>query len=235
MTYVKDEVMKPRLLDLFCGAGGAAVGYHRAGFEVIGVDIEPQPDYPFEFHQADAMTFPLDEYDVIHASPPCQAHTTMSNRWRGQYTLADEHEDFIAPIRERLVASGKHYIIENVGGARYYMHDPVMLTGGQFGLGVHRPRFFEATVFFQTPPSTKPLPGVIGVYGAMDGRRLRTRVDGSILRAAATLEEAQKAMGMEWVTKWHGIKEAIPPAFTEYLGRQLILLHDDVTGFPSHR
>src|SRR6476660_7498674 len=108
--------MKPRLLDLFCGAGGAAMGYHRAGFEVAGVDIKPQPHYPFEFHQADAMTYPLDGFDVIHASPPCQAFTQMSARWRGKGGKADSHEDLLTPILEKLASNRVPYIVENVVG-----------------------------------------------------------------------------------------------------------------------
>ena len=103
---------KPRLLDLFSGAGGAAMGYHRAGFEVVGVDIKPQPHYPFEFHQADALTFPLDGFDAIHASPPCQAYSTMTRK-------PSDHPDLYAPTRSRLVATGLPYVIENVIGAPY--------------------------------------------------------------------------------------------------------------------
>ena len=91
---------RPRLLDLFCGAGGAAMGYRRAGFDVVGVDIKLQPNYPFEFHQADAMTFPLDGYDAIHASPCCQHHANVT-RWRG---TADNHADLLTPTRARLAA-----------------------------------------------------------------------------------------------------------------------------------
>jgi DNA (cytosine-5)-methyltransferase 1 len=105
--------VKPRLLDLFCGAGGCSVGYHRAGFEVVGVDINPQPNYPYEFHQADAMTYPLDGFDAIHASPPCQAHSAMSVMWN-----AREHPDLVAATRARLVATGLPYVIENVASSR---------------------------------------------------------------------------------------------------------------------
>ena len=111
-----------RLLDLFCGAGGAAVGYHRAGFDVVGVDIEPQPRYPFEFHQADAMTFPLDGFDVIHASPPCQAYTDL-RRARAASTA------LIEPVRERS-RFGVPYVIENVEGAP--LLDPIVLCGTMF-------------------------------------------------------------------------------------------------------
>jgi DNA (cytosine-5)-methyltransferase 1 len=97
---------RPRLLDLFCGAGGAAVGYHRAGFDVVGVDINPQPHYPFEFHQADALTFPLDGFDAIHASPPCQAYTWAAKRWKEV-----ERADLAVPTREMLRAWGGTFVI----------------------------------------------------------------------------------------------------------------------------
>lgn len=222
---------RPRLLDLFCGAGGAAVGYHRAGFDVTGVDIAPQPRYPFEFHQADALTFPLDGYDAIHASPPCQAYTTMSNRHRGTGGRADSHTDLIAATRERLFAAGVPYVIENVPGARRQLNAPIALTGGHFGLGVHRPRLFESNVLLLAPPRVRPPDGAIGVYGKLDGRLVWRRADGTEQRAARTLEQAREAMGMLWAD-WRGCAEAIPPAYTEYIGRQL-LAHVDTWGVPA--
>jgi DNA (cytosine-5)-methyltransferase 1 len=214
-------VSRPRLLDLFCGAGGAAMGYHRAGFDVVGVDIEPQPRYPFEFHQADAMTFPLNKFDAIHASTPCQAHTTMSNRWRGKGGRADDHESLVAATRRRLLWAGKPYVIENVPGARAHLRNPIVLHGGMFGLGVARPRLFESNVVLLgtvAPAAVSP----VGVFGrAHDGRRLFTRADGSIQRAAATLQEARAAMGIDWM-EWRELAESIPPAYTEYIGRQLL-------------
>ena len=106
--------MRPRLLDLFCGAGGAAMGYYRAGFDVVGVDIKPQPRYPFEFHQGDALAYPTDRFDAIHASPPCQAYSqgTLSQRARG-----DVYPDLVAPTRQTLNCSGLPWVIENVPGA----------------------------------------------------------------------------------------------------------------------
>lgn len=103
---------RPRLLDLFCGAGGCSMGYHRAGFDVVGVDVHPQPRYPFEFHQADALEFPLDGFDAIHASPPCQAFSALRHLNPGK-----EHPDLIAPTRDRLRAASVPYVIENVEGA----------------------------------------------------------------------------------------------------------------------
>ncbi len=102
---------RPRLLDLFCGAGGCSVGYHHAGFDVVGVDVNPQKNYPFEFHQADAMAYPLGGFDVIHASPPCQAFT------KARKLQGNTHPDLIGPIRERLIAAGVPWVIENVPGA----------------------------------------------------------------------------------------------------------------------
>lgn len=222
--------MKPRLLDLFCGVGGAARGYQWAGFHVTGVDINPQPDYAGdEFIQADAIEFAADlcdgypwEFDAIHASPPCQAFTTMSNRWRGAGGKADSHVNLIAQTRELLEMSRRPYVIENVPGAKAEMRSPFTLSGGMFGLAVDRPRLFESNVFIFTYRAPKPV-DPIGVYGkAHDGRRLFTRADGTEQRAASSLQEARAAMGMDW-GDWDGVREAIPPAYTEWIGRQLML------------
>jgi len=216
-------VRRPLLLDLFCGAGGAAMGYHRAGFDIVGVDIAPQPEYPFDFVRADAVTYPLLLTGVvaIHASPPCQAHTTMSNRHRGKGGEADQHTDYIAAVRWRLVHSGLPYVIENVPGARRELHDPVTLSGGMFGLGVERPRLFEVN-WPLTEPAYVKVANPIGVYGKHhDGRLLWRRKDGSEQRAAKSLAEARAAMGMPWAS-WRGVAEAIPPAYTEFIGRQLM-------------
>src|SRR5687768_2363229 len=151
------------------------MGYHLAGFEVVGVDINPQPNYPFEFHQADALTFPLDGFDAIHASPPCQAFTSTSNRWRGNGGAADQHPDLIAPMRERLEQWGGPWVMENVVGAARAMRTTLLLSGGMFGLGVHRPRLFESNVLLLSPgPGTRGI-NQIGVYGkSPDGRRLNS-------------------------------------------------------------
>ena len=218
---------RPRLLDLFCGAGGAAMGYHRAGFDVTGVDNRPQPRYPFTFIQADAMTFPLDGFDAIHASPPCQAFTQMSARWRGKGTKADIHPDLLTPTLAILRTLGLPYIVENVQGAKAHMRATLVLHGGMFRLGVHRPRLFEANVLIlavRTPQTLSPL----GVYGAKpDGHTTyRYRDNGnykgkSLIRTAKSVEEAREAMGIDWMT-WDEIREAIPPAYTEYIGAQLM-------------
>ena len=218
---------RPRLLDLFCGAGGCGVGYARAGFVVTGVDIVAHPTCPHPVIVADALEVLRDRsflagFDVIHASPPCQAHTNASNRWRGRGGKADSHPDLIGPVRERLVAFGAPYVIENVPGARGAMRDCLTLHGGMFGLGVYRPRFFEVSVPIGSPPDAPAPVGSIGVYGVKpDGRRLYTRTDGTEQRAAKGLAEGQKAMGIDWMD-WPDLTEAIPPAYTEWLGHQLI-------------
>lgn len=219
--------MKPRLLDLFCGAGGAAVGYHRAGFVVVGVDIKPQPNYPFEFWQQNALEFlryarKWDDgheteagfFDAIHASPPCQGYTTMRNRHGSSSPL------LISETRQLLVATGLPYVIENVLGARRHMVDPYVLSGKMFGLGVHRPRLFETNWPWLQPPPAGAHRDPVAVYGKNDQRRLWTRRDGSSLHAA-TLEEASVAMGIDWMT-WDELREAIPPAYTELIGHQLL-------------
>ncbi len=228
---------RPRLLDLFCGAGGAAMGYHRAGFDVVGVDLAPQKDYPFEFHQADVMV-QFDDgiyeagfgpFNAIHASPPCQAYTQMSARWRGKGGLADSHPDLIAPTRELLRSTGQPYVIENVVGAKGKMETTIKLHGGMFGLGVHRPRLFECSFLVLHNPAPQ-CENPIGVYGKPDGREVwRTRnsmkADGtygkkSVINAWKSVEQGQQVMGIDWMTQEKELREAIPPAYTEFIGAQ---------------
>jgi DNA (cytosine-5)-methyltransferase 1 len=207
---------RPRLLDLFCGAGGAAMGYHRAGFDVVGVDIKPQPRYPFEFHQGDAMTWPLDGYDAIHASPPCQAYSAMRTNWNAR----SDHPDLLPPMRERLLASGLPWVIENVPGAP--MSPLVLLCGSAFGLGIpgyqlRRHRWFEVCgTWVMSPPCQHHGP-VIGIYG--DHGRDRRRKDG--YGRYFTLDERKQAMGIDWMARGE-LDQAIPPAYTEHIGRQLL-------------
>lgn len=205
-----------RLLDLFCGAGGAGMGYHRAGFEVVGVDIAKQPHYPFEFHQADALEFPLDGFDVIHASPPCQAWTPLNKMWN-----AKQHQDCITPLRRRLIEWGGLYVIENVRAAP--LNAGTMLCGTMFGLGsgdaeLRRHRYFETnwTVGLVPPCLHGYRPRVIGVYGGhgRDRRRKTNTQDFSTNRR-------REAMGIHWMNGQE-LSEAIPPAYTQFIGEQLL-------------
>ncbi len=229
--------MRAKLLDLFCGAGGAAMGYHRAGFEVVGVDIKAQPHYPFEFHQADAMTYPLEGFDVIHASPPCQHYTSLKAMWNRR-----EHPDLVAPVRDRLITSGLPWVIENVPGAP--MENYLVLCGSMFRLGcdgaeLRRHRLFESSVAIIPPASCNhgwsgPDSAAIGVYGHSGGyshaqryctigvygghgRDRRRRKNGQHFPTA----QRKEAMGIDWMTGTE-LSQAIPPAYTEWIGRQLM-------------
>jgi DNA (cytosine-5)-methyltransferase 1 len=204
------SVSKPRLLDLFCGAGGAARGYQRAGFHVTGVDIRPQPHYIGDvFIQADAMTYPLNGFDVIHASPPCQRYIRSGNVDRAR------HPDLLPAARERLIATGVAWVIENVPGAP--MRPDVVLCGSQFGLRVRRHRWFESSVplnpWLLSCNHSEP---VAGVYGHPHG-------GGGAWRGMlpGTHETWAMAMGIDWMTTKE-LSAAIPPAYTEWLGRQLM-------------
>jgi DNA (cytosine-5)-methyltransferase 1 len=222
-------VSRPLLLDLFCGAGGAAVGYHRAGFDVIGVDIAPQPHYPFTFVQADAMTYPLDGFDAIHASPPCQFFTQMNAAHRARHVLGQGRPvvNLLTPTLARLRPLVAPWVVENVVPAGKAIGGHTLkLHGGMFGLKVYRPRIFWSNVLILAP-SGPVVRQPVGVWGDRPQVRRRTRLNGdqtgkrSIMWQAQSVEEAQDAMGMPWAD-WHGCKEAIPPAYAEHIGRQLL-------------
>lgn len=218
---------KPRLLDLFCGAGGASMGYSRAGFEVVGVDIKPQPRYPFEFHQADAMEFPLDQFSAIHASPPCQAYSTLSALTNNKYP------QLVAPIRKRLVSYGIYgvpFVIENVEGAP--LKAPVTLCGTMFpGLRVIRHRLFESNVALVAPAHPKhPLVYTRdrrkAHFGRLDQDTAFVQVTGG---GNCSVANAREAMGIDWMTK-NELNEAIPPAYTEFIGEALMAHLDFALG-----
>ncbi len=200
-----------RLLDLFCKAGGAAKGYHDAGFEVVGVDIEPQPNYPYEFHQADAMMYPLDNFDVVHASPPCQAYTALqreSGHFPDLYFEEYVPIDLYAAIRDRLIKNNKPWIIENVIGAPF--NKGIVLCGSMFGLVVRRHRNFETSISLSAPSCRHDLqPAPILVSGISGGNTLRHR--------KGVKRDWPKYMGMLWATPTE-VTQAIPPAYTRYIG-----------------
>jgi DNA (cytosine-5)-methyltransferase 1 len=209
---------KPRLLDLFCGAGGCSVGYHRAGFEVIGVDHKPQKNYPFEFHQADAMSYPLDGFDIIHASPPCQRYSVVSNIYNGK-PYQKEHPDLVNATRERLRATGLPYVIENVPNSPLVNY--LMLCGTMFkGLRVYRHRHFETWPMVMLPPMCcnhkfKMAPSRSN-YHTLEKYEFITCVGHNF-----SVKSGRIAMGIDWMTR-NEIAQAIPPAYTEYIGRQLM-------------
>jgi DNA (cytosine-5)-methyltransferase 1 len=191
---------KPRLLDLFCGAGGAAVGYHRAGFEVVGVDIKPQPHYPFEFHQADAMTYPLEGFDVVHASPPCQHYSRACKAAHTNHLFPD----LLPKTRERLIETGKPYIIENVPGAP--MKANIVLCGSQFNLQIIRHRLFEIfPSIYRLLPKCSHCDEPIGIYGHGTNSWYRKKTGHN-----ASTNDWRRAMGIEWMTKPE-LAESIPP------------------------
>lgn len=220
-----------KLLDLFCGAGGAAYGYHLAGFtDIVGVDIKPQKRYPYRFVQADALEYldritrtgKVEEYDLIHASPPCQAYTGMRKITIARFGSAPEHQDLIVPTRRLLIQSDKPYIIENVQNSP--LRTQVILCGASFGLpNMARHRHFESNILILGAPKCTHFDNdlTIGVYGSRpDGRRVSHRKN-RFGRVAKSLEEAQRIMGIDWMD-WDEIKEAIPPAYTKWLGERMI-------------
>lgn len=206
-----------RLLDLFCGAGGAAMGYSRAGFtEIVGVDIHPQPRYPFMFVLGDALDFVRSfgaGFDAIHASPPCQAYSiTKSLRKR-------QHPDFVAATRRALVATSRPYVIENVIGSPLLVS--LVLCGSMFpDLRVYRHRAFECNPLQVFTPATCnhsfAMPASKGQYHRLDEQKFITCVGHNFQASSGKI-----AMGIDWMTR-DEMAQAIPPAYTEYIGRQLL-------------
>ena len=208
-----------RLLDLFCGGGGAAVGYSRAGFtEIVGVDINPQGNYPYTFVQGDALAYLAvhgAEFDAIHASPPCQAYTRKASDWGRKRNHWIEHPDLLGPTRDALDAPGRPYVIENVPGAPI-RHD-LMLCGTMFGLTIRKHRYFEAS--FPLRPAPRPCTDHAECYNPWQGK-------------GRSAEKLRAATGIGWLPISGGASRkrgytgdlfnAIPPAYTEWVGWQLI-------------
>jgi DNA (cytosine-5)-methyltransferase 1 len=211
-----------KVLDLFCGAGGCAAGYYRSGLvtSITGVDIKPQPRYPYKFIQADALEYLKlfgDHFDFIHASPPCQRYSVSTKN-------KDQHPDLLAPVREALKATGKPYIIENVPGAP--MDDPITLCGTTFGLKVYRHRRFESNLPLVAPEHKPHRDQCLGNGKGMSPKGFVTVVGhnaGIYNSKGVTWEYVQNAMGIDWMSRAE-LSQAIPPAYTEYLGRQVLEL-----------
>jgi DNA (cytosine-5)-methyltransferase 1 len=218
--------VRPLLLDLFCGAGGASVGYHRAGFDVVGIDNRPQPHYPYPFHRGDALDpsawleatmgrMP----DAIHASPPCQRYSDLAKR-NGN---AADWPDLVGPVRSLLQAAGVPWVIENVSGSP--LVDPVVLCGTMFpGLRVLRHRLFESSVQMPETTAHRTHPLVFTMdkrkahYGKLDEWTAFVSVNGG---GNCSVASARDAMGIGWMTK-DEINESIPPSYTEWVGAALL-------------
>lgn len=213
-----------RLLDLFCGAGGCSVGYARAGFEVVGVDIEPHPDYPFEFHQADATAFPLDGFDAVHASPPCHDHSNVAGRNRKAAGPKGTGWMLQATI-DRLAALSVPWVVENVETAGFPLDAyRVRLCGSSFGLDVRRHRWFVSNVALLVPECAHHLQ--TPRFRSLDSRRPKGSLASVVgvhghLNYAGEFELRCAAMGIDWMTNVD-LVQAIPPAFTEHIGGQLM-------------
>jgi len=211
--------MRPRLLDLFCGGGGAAMGYHRAGFDVVGIDLHPQPHYPFEFVQADALEYLALHgrgFDAIHASPPCQASSALTKGTNAGRV----YPQLIPDVQFLLDWLPAPSVLENVQGAA--IRRDLTLCGEMFGLGVIRHRYFEVSGFAAAAPAHRPHRGRVrgwrhGAY--YDGPYVAVYGDGG---GKGTVAEWQAAMGIDWTDDRKAIAEAIPPSYTEHVGRQLI-------------
>ncbi len=211
--------MRPRLLDLFCKAGGAGQGYADAGFEVVGVDIETQPRYPFEAIKADALEMlqsgPL-HFDAVHASPPCQGYSVGTG-----FGHKRQVPKLIGEIRELLIKTGLPFVIENVMGAKAHLRSPIMLCGAMFGIGVVRHRLFETSFPCSAPEhrchGKEVDRDLVSVTAHGPPPRWYKKNPGKTF----SLQIWKDAMGIDWMTR-DELRDAIPPTYTEYLGKQLM-------------
>ena len=216
---------RPKGLDLFCGAGGCSKGYDEAGFEMSGVDLYPQPHYPYRFVQADWAEYLAEhwqEYDFIHASPPCQAYSGMRRITLSRFGIAPEHPDLIAPVRKALQATDRPWVIENVQGAP--LNTQLVLCGSAMGLPhLARHRHFESNLLLMSSSKCQHRKNAytIGIYGDKpDGRRVSYRQH-RLVRVAQSLDEARAEMGIDWMD-WGEITQAIPPVYTRFIGAQIM-------------
>ncbi|MFT9665740.1 DNA cytosine methyltransferase [Streptomyces rhizosphaericola] len=204
-----------RVLDLFCCQGGASMGYHRAGFDVTGIDLAPQPRYPFRFIQADAIDYVREhgaEFDFIHASPPCQRYS------RAQKIQHREHPDLIAPTRAALEATGRPWVIENVEEAHRELRTQVTLCAAAFGMRTYRHRLFETGGTFAFTPPHHP------AHWAPLTKMGRPRAAGHFAHYVGNfsgVQEARTDMGVPWMNR-DGIRECIPPAYTHHIATALL-------------
>ena len=205
-----------RLLELFCGAGGAAVGYMRAGFDhIVGVDLVEQPRYPVEFVQGDALEYAQEyghDFDLVHASPPCQAYSITRHQHKGR-----KHPAVVPAVRALLEKLGVPYVIENVVGAPLVR--PVVLCGTMFGLQVFRHRLFETMPWMLGPPHVKH-----SMYGKIVRQGDPPNGPGSYITVTGnfcSLAAGGRAMGIDWMIK-RELAQAIPPAYTDYIGRRIL-------------
>lgn len=210
------------ILDLYCGAGGSANGYGRAGFAVVGVDIKSQPHYPYPFVRMDALEYAEKFghlYDAIHASPPCQIFTAMRDKTK-------PHQNLIPQTRKVIQSLNKPYIIENVSRARSHLINPIVLCGTMFGLRVIRHRLFECSFLVDTSGLVCRHEGRIGHNAVWEnGKRVQNNLTNfdliSVTGHDFKVRDARIAMGIDWMVR-DELAQAIPPAFTEHIGRQLI-------------
>lgn len=214
-----------KLLDLFCGAGGAAMGYHRAGFsEIVGVDIVQQPRYPFTFFQGNALEYlarliesgQIVEFDAIHASPPCQGYSRAT-----KHLSNGNHPNLVEPVRELLKASHRPYVMENVPGAP--LENYIVLCGTMFGLPLIRHRLFECEPSIYFPPATCQCSHLFtnsktskGQLSCFERGATAISVAGNVYRK----QDGEIAMGIDWMTRKE-LSQAIPPAYTEWIGKQI--------------
>ncbi len=225
----REAARRPRLLDLFCCAGGAATGYRQAGFDVVGVDIAPRPNYPFTFVQGDALsvlsdliaTGHVDQFTAVHASPPCQAGCALTVGTNASRSWGGTHVDLVTATRTLLEVTGLPYVIEQPNGRAPIRRD-LRLCGEMFDLGVIRHRNFELGGWAARQPVHRPHRGPVrgwrhGVY--RDGPYVAAYGSGG---GKATVPEMQQAMGITWTDVREELTEAIPPAYTHWIGTALL-------------